>query len=292
MVANNSSGYSSLLFSPLVLDLSGNGISTQSIAAGVTFDLNATGRAVNTGWITSGEGFLVLDRNNDGVINDGSELFGSSTRLGNGEMATNGFVALRDLDSNNDGMITSLDANWSHLKVWVDTNPNASTGTFYGLDSLSITALNLGYTTSGAMDHGNVIGQVSSYQTSDGTQHEMSDVWFSQSQMTTAPSIATPILPAGDMAANVGGLVQAMGSFNATQVTKTGATTSIDLPSTTTAPSAGLNVGGIVNALSQFDINGNQIKPAPAVNSVLAASSLPGSINPIPINTGILAAEK
>ncbi|MBK6559925.1 MAG: hypothetical protein IPG16_22950 [Comamonadaceae bacterium] len=72
---------------PLVLDLNGDGITTQSISAGTEFDLLAGGRKIHTGWVSGGDGLLVLDRNHDGVINDGSELFGEATRLSSGETA-------------------------------------------------------------------------------------------------------------------------------------------------------------------------------------------------------------
>ena len=256
-----------------MLDLAGNGVATQSIAAGVTFDLNATGQAVNTGWITSGEGFLVLDRNGDGVINNGSELFGSSTRLTNGDRAANGFAALSELDSNGDGLITSLDADWSRLKVWVDTDPNAGAGTLYGLNALNIAALNLSYTTSGAIDQGNVIGQVSSYLSVDGTRHEMSDVWFAQSPNANATPGAT--LSVSSLTANVGGLVQAIGNFNTAPGTtvNTGATAHTALNGVTT-PST---VGGMVAALTQY--NSSQAVPG-LTNTAVATQPL--NLTPLP----------
>ncbi|EEF23950.1 conserved hypothetical protein, partial [Ricinus communis] len=61
--------------SPIVLDLNNNGINTLSSNAGVSFDLNADGTKEQAGWVGGGDGLLVLDRNGDGSINDGSELF-------------------------------------------------------------------------------------------------------------------------------------------------------------------------------------------------------------------------
>ena len=80
--------------SPIVLDLNGKGVQTQSINAGVKFDISDTGTAVKTGWAAVGEGFLVLDRNNDGTITNGSEMFGTATKLANGLDAINGYQAL------------------------------------------------------------------------------------------------------------------------------------------------------------------------------------------------------
>ncbi|MEK2481579.1 hypothetical protein AAAB32_10030, partial [Lactobacillus acidophilus] len=75
---------------PIVLDLDGNGVTTVSSSAGVMFDLNATGNASRVGWASAQDGLLVMDVNGDGIINNGSELFGGATRLGNGERAGNG----------------------------------------------------------------------------------------------------------------------------------------------------------------------------------------------------------
>ena len=68
------------LGSPLILDLN-NGVLSQSLQQGVRFDLFGQGQSVTTGWLDPGDGFLVLDRNLDGVINDGTELFGDATKL-------------------------------------------------------------------------------------------------------------------------------------------------------------------------------------------------------------------
>ena len=66
-----------LATSPIVLDLNGDGVHTTSAAQGVSFDLNATGHAHQVGWVSSQDGLLVMDRNHDGQINNGTELFGT-----------------------------------------------------------------------------------------------------------------------------------------------------------------------------------------------------------------------
>lgn len=164
---------------PIVLDLSGKGISTESIGAGVKFDIFGTGQDTSTGWVTPSDGLLVMDRNHDGSIT-GEELFGSGTTLSNGQKATNGYQALGQLDTNGDGMINAKDANWSQLEVWVDGNGDgvSQASELRSLDSLGITQLNLNAKTSTTIDHGNLIGLVSSYQISDGATHEMADVTF------------------------------------------------------------------------------------------------------------------
>jgi len=106
--------------SPIVFDLDGDGIETTSLSYGIFFDHDANGFAELTGWVSSDDGMLVLDRNNDGIINDGKELFGDQTILNNGSKAANGFQALADLDDNQDGKIDYNDVAYSQLKVWQD----------------------------------------------------------------------------------------------------------------------------------------------------------------------------
>ncbi|WP_240488032.1 hypothetical protein, partial [Acinetobacter baumannii] len=77
------------IYDPVVLDLDGDGIETIAANkwAGVLFDHDNDGIRTSTGWVGSDDGILVLDRNGDGVINDGSELFGDSVTLKDGSQA-------------------------------------------------------------------------------------------------------------------------------------------------------------------------------------------------------------
>lgn len=63
-----------------------------------------------------------MDRNHDGQINNGTELFGTATQLANGQRAGNGYAALAEMDTNHDGKISAADAGWKDLQVWVDAN--------------------------------------------------------------------------------------------------------------------------------------------------------------------------
>ncbi|MBN2653553.1 MAG: hypothetical protein JXR79_00355 [Nitrospirae bacterium] len=82
------------ILSPIVLDLDKDGVETTDLNDGAYFDHDGNGFAEQTGWASSDDGLLVMDRNNDGIINDGKELFGNSTILGDGTKASNGFEAL------------------------------------------------------------------------------------------------------------------------------------------------------------------------------------------------------
>ena len=103
---------------PLILDLDGDGVETTSLNDGSYFDHDANGFAEQTGWAGADDGLLVWDRNGDGRINDGKELFGDQTLLKNGTSASNGFQALAEWDDNLDGKIDANDSIWSNLKVW------------------------------------------------------------------------------------------------------------------------------------------------------------------------------
>ena len=113
---------------PLVLDLDGDGIETAGIdpTAPVLFDMDGDGVKTATGWIRPDDGIVVLDRNGNGLIDSGRELFGDATVLARGaragQLAANGFEALADLDLNADGRLDSLDASWGQLRIWRDLN--------------------------------------------------------------------------------------------------------------------------------------------------------------------------
>ena len=80
--------------SPLTLDLDGNGVETVSVNDGVYFDHDGNGFAEKSGWVSKDDAILVRDLNNNGQIDDGSELFGDQTILSDGTKAANGFEAL------------------------------------------------------------------------------------------------------------------------------------------------------------------------------------------------------
>lgn len=96
--------------SPLVVDLDGDGAETTTMEDGIHFDHDNNGFAEKTSWVGKDDGLLVRDINNNGKIDNGTELFGNNTVLSNGQKATNGFEALKDLDSNNDGVFNNQDA--------------------------------------------------------------------------------------------------------------------------------------------------------------------------------------
>ena len=107
---------------PLALDLDGDGIETCGADGRVLFDHNGDGVRAGTGWVRSDDGLLVLDRNSNGTIDNGGELFGVDTTKADGTKATDGFDALSDLDSNDDGVFDSKDTRFADVRVWRDLN--------------------------------------------------------------------------------------------------------------------------------------------------------------------------
>ncbi len=165
---------------PLVLDLDGDGVETLVVSDGVKFDIDADGDKDKTGWVGADDGLLVRDINNDGIINDASELFGQETVKNDGTKASNGYDALSELDSNNDGVINVLDNQFDELRVWKDSNSDGITqeGELLSLEEANVSEISLGNTVGDKEDNGNIIGLEGTYTDSDGNEKEMADVWF------------------------------------------------------------------------------------------------------------------
>jgi hypothetical protein len=115
--------------SPIVIDTLKDGIRLGPAGRTVSFDVNADGLPDTVQWVRPGgdDAFLTLDRNRNGVVDDGSELFGVGTPLLEGGTAPNGFVGLAQYDQpllggNDDGVISRADAIWPELMLWMDSN--------------------------------------------------------------------------------------------------------------------------------------------------------------------------
>jgi hypothetical protein len=113
--------------SPILVDLENDGIHLTGLGDPVWFDIDADGDLDAMAWTDRSEGMLALDRNGNGVIDDGNELFGNATHLADGTRASNGYIALAELDAwtaggNQDGVITAADAAFGSLRMWTDLN--------------------------------------------------------------------------------------------------------------------------------------------------------------------------
>lgn len=131
---------------PLVLSFDQRPVEYLTAMTGA-FDLTGLGATVATDWPTAATPWLALDRDGNGAIDGGAELFGSATVLASGARADNGFTALRELDSDGDGRITARDEAWSRLVLWSDRDANraSSAGELEPLSSRGLVAIEVSY---------------------------------------------------------------------------------------------------------------------------------------------------
>ncbi len=117
-----------------------------SADASASFDLTGSTMSVVTDWPAAITPWLALDRDGNGAIDDGGELFGSATRLSSGARAQQGFEALRELDTNGDGRLSAADEAFGKLVTWSDRDGNrvSSARELEGLSALGIVEIDLG----------------------------------------------------------------------------------------------------------------------------------------------------
>lgn len=176
---------------PVVLDLGGLGdrFALTDAANGVKFDIRATGHPLQVPWTAkdSATAFLVLDRNHNGVIDDGTELFSNVTpQLPSS--SPNGFKALAQYDrpefgGNGDGVLDGRDAIFSSLRLWIDANHDgiSQPQELHTLPEMGVTAISLSYQRIERRDeNGNIFLFRTSIQPGRDTQvsHTAYDVFF------------------------------------------------------------------------------------------------------------------
>lgn len=176
---------------PLALDLDDSGtIETLSKEDGVFFDLDNSGFAEETSWVAPSDGFLVLDRNQNQVIDGGAELFGTETMLASGNFAKNGYEALAEFDDNGDGAVTSADGIFEDLRIWRDLNSDgvANDGELQTLAELGVDSISTSYETNVFTDSNNVEHrEEGDYTRVDGSSGLTNTLWFESDRRNTVP---------------------------------------------------------------------------------------------------------
>lgn len=147
---------SNCLPSPLLIDVLGNGFDLTDAEGGVDFDIdgNPDRQAERLSWTraNSDDAWLCFDRNENGIVDSGRELFGNFTAQLAAANPPNGFNALSRFDmadrgGNGDAVIDKQDRVFSHLRLWQDVNHNglSEPNELHTLPELGISAISLEY---------------------------------------------------------------------------------------------------------------------------------------------------
>ena len=170
---------------PIIIDLNKNGITSTKLNNTIYFDHDNNNFKEASSWIDKGDAFLALDKNSNGLIDNGNELFGnhtiSNTRFKyTNNKATNGYEALKAYDLNGDNVIDSKDEIYDKLLLWKDSNQNAITdkGELIKLKDSGIVSIDLNYKNTNTDEKGNTIKQSSTITFEDGFTTIANDVWF------------------------------------------------------------------------------------------------------------------
>jgi len=207
-----------VMVDPLVLDLDGDGLEISPLSRGVQFDGNGDTIRTATAWVQADDGLLALDRNGNGVIDSGRELFGDETLLADGTKAAHGFAALAELDVGGaanatggagDGVFDAKDAQYTNVRIWRDLNQDgiSQAGEMQTLQDAGIASVKLGSTKTETNYGDAQLVQSGSFTRADGSEGQAGSFILAQNNAVTTHA---PIAISAEAAA-----LMAMGTASA-----------------------------------------------------------------------------
>ncbi len=177
-----------IVYDPIVIDMNKDGFAPTTLEEGAHFDLDRNGYAEKINWVSGDDAILAYDRNQDGIINDGGEVFGDSTVLKDGQIAKNGFEALAELDSNADGVIDKNDEAFGDLRLWFDENGDGQSAAeeLKTLEELNIESISLNYENINLdLGTGTIIGNIADVKLGNGDVLQAGEYWVSANKSDT-----------------------------------------------------------------------------------------------------------
>ena len=209
---------------PLILDIDNDGFQIESVKYGVHFDLNCDGFAEKINW-TNQDAVLALDLNGNGTIDDGSEVFGDYHLLKGGTRAKNGFEALAQYDTNDDGIIDKNDEIFDKLRLWVDANSNgiSEETELKTLSEMEIREISLNYDVSNLTTGTEaLIGNTATFVHEDETQGTIGELWVASDLSDTIETVISDVSEAINGLPDVRSYGKVKSLHNAMEQDKTG----------------------------------------------------------------------
>jgi Ca2+-binding RTX toxin-like protein len=179
---------------PIAFDLDGDGLELVPYeTTTIEFDMDGDDVRDETGWVAADDGLLALDRNNNGTIDNITEI----SFVSDAEGAQSDLEGLRAYDSDGDGYLDEGDADYGSFLIWRDANQDgiSQTGELKSLLEWGINSVNLSLTLTGQQpgQGGNVLFGTTEYEKTDGTSGIVGDVFLAFSP-SNVDSLATPVV--------------------------------------------------------------------------------------------------
>lgn len=170
-------GFDYSYYAPVALDLDGDGIElVRQEASNAYFDVKGAGFKNHVGWVGADDGFLAIDVNGDGKIDQAKELSFALWTDAPNDSDMDGLRAV--FDTNHDGKISSADARFADMRIWQDKNEDGitDTGELKTLAQAGMASLSLTVAATQWSSGGNKVDGFSTYTRTDGTVGMSADV--------------------------------------------------------------------------------------------------------------------